>query len=274
MSHIFVFDGLDKFSQELETYGIKVDKTFLDMSPVFDAHEEYEKWAEAQDFNNIVNSVDDKEVYIVLKPTVMSGALLVFIEALKMAQKNVSVCVLGRMKTAPTTEKFLFRVLYGILKEKAVCSAISHFFVFSYDLLLKYLKVSLMEQDDKFQSVIAELLFRKLQFLQMRAKNSFSSDFKVGADAIQRIKDFSKVSILSKVPIQNITQFQKDLEEIVLMFAPTCEILQNNLYVSDPGAKMSEKIEEFIYGENVKTNNNVFIFSESKESYLLETFVY
>jgi hypothetical protein len=268
--YVFTLGELSAFTNFIKDLG-KYEIVSLDLFlPTCKSHEEFETVVKEPGFFDKYIQNSPEEVNLVINPTESSGITLVFIHELLEAGKMVNVHVLGRWKRNTVPNRFIFRLVFGILQEKAAITENLHLSLFPQDVYALSYKGSVIDENSEMQKVFGNVFHTKNVFSNSTEKVSMSGDFSGDFDAFQYYSSRSKVSCLARVGVEQLNQFQNELKKMMDLCDLKCEVIRRDFYCSGEETP-NEKIEKFL-ADSPTTVNNLRIYSLGKPTMLFEVF--
>ncbi len=269
--HVFTLGELSSFASAIKESG-KYDFVSLDQFlPVCKSHEEYETVVREPGFFNKYIQESPDFVDLVINPTESSGVALVFVHELLEANKTVHVHILGRWKRNTIPNRYIFRLVFGVLKEKALITDKLFLSIMPHDVYAISYKGSIVDENSEMQRIFANIFHAKNVLSNSTEKVALSGDFSGGYDAFQYYTSNSKISCLAKVGIDQINQFQTELKKMMDACDLKCEFIRRDFYCSGEETP-NDKIERYL-NDSPNTINNLHIYSlPGKTTTLFELF--
>ena len=268
--YVFTLGDLSAFTNSIRDAG-KYEFVSLDQFlPVCKSHEEFETVVQEPGFFDKHIKASPEEVFLVINPTESSGITLGLIHELIEAGKRVHVYVLGRWKRNTVPNRFIFRLVFGVLHEKALITEKLHLTLFPQDVYSLSYKGSLVDENSEMQKVFASIFHMKNVFSNSTEKVAMSGDFSGDYDSFQNYSTNSKVSCLARVGLEQLLPFQNELKKMMDICDLKCNVIKRDFYCSGEETP-NEKIEKFL-NDSPNTINNLHLYSLGKPTMLFEVF--
>ncbi len=268
--HIFTLGDLGPFVASLKELG---NYTFVSLDqflPAKKTHEEYETAVLEHGFFDKMVQESPADVVLVVNPAESSGAVLVFVHELIESGKTVHVQVIGRWKKNTIQNRFIFRLVFGVLSQKAAITEKLYLSLFPQDVYSLSYKGPLIEENSEMMRIFANIFHAKNVFTNSTEKAQLSGDYAGNYETFQHFSARSKVSCLAKTNTDQLNTFQGELKKMMDACELTCEVIRRDMYCSGEETT-NDKIERFL-NDSPHLINNLKFYSLGKNATLFEIF--
>lgn len=270
MTHVFTLGDLASFVNAIKPFDNYTIVSLDQILPSKKTHEDYETAVKEPGFFDSYVKDSPDVVHLVINPAESSGITLVFVHELLVAGKEVHVHVVGRWKKNPLQNRFIFRLVFGILHEKALIEENLFLHIFPQDVYAMSYKGSVVEENSEMLKVFGTIFHAKNVFTSSQDKVQLSGDFVGDYDTFQHFSRNSKVSCLAKASPEQVTVFQSELKKMMDMCDLKCTVIRRDFFYS--GEEMTNDKAERFLNETPQIINNMKLYSLGKQAALFEIY--